>query len=403
MQLKTKNLLAIYTTFALDNLAATIVFPIFSPLFLGTQHTIISPITPLAIKTIILGVFLASFPLGQLIFAPIVGEYADHHGRKRALLLTVLAAAIGYFFCGYAIKEKMLTLLFLGRFVIGIAAGNLSVCLVSINDLCQDIKQRSKYYVYGSILAGAMFVLGPFIGGRLSSPSVASFFSPDFPMWVGFSLSIINLVIILLLFTETRLPREGSFDFYKALESVFGCFKLHEIKEMYKKYFFYLFAWNLVFQFIPAILIKRYGASVVFIGDLSAVMGLFWILGGLASRGLFRLVHCTKIQILIFLALNAASSFILFTATEKNFFEVMLAVYVTTAGATWPLFSSYISEKIGNRDQGRVLGLSQSIQSFSMLVAPLVGGFILTKSGESLFIISGLCVCFSFILMLRKL
>jgi DHA1 family tetracycline resistance protein-like MFS transporter len=116
---------SIFFTFAVDNLGATIVFPIFAPLFLEPSRGLIGADASLAYKTTMLGLFLGIFPFMQFIFAPIMGEYADHHGRKKALLLTTFLTFVGYALSAFGIHHHSLFIIFLARLIMGVGAGNL--------------------------------------------------------------------------------------------------------------------------------------------------------------------------------------------------------------------------------------------------------------------------------------
>jgi len=82
---KKTALFSVFFTYAVDNLGATIVFPIFAPLFLRANSPLFTPETPLALKTTLLGVFLAAFPLAQFFLTPLFGDYSEDevpNGRK---------------------------------------------------------------------------------------------------------------------------------------------------------------------------------------------------------------------------------------------------------------------------------------------------------------------------------
>ena len=78
------SLFSVFFTFAVDNMGATIVFPIFAPLFLDPSKHLMSPDASMAFKTTMLGFYLGLFPLMQFIFAPIMGEYAEPPWEKKS-------------------------------------------------------------------------------------------------------------------------------------------------------------------------------------------------------------------------------------------------------------------------------------------------------------------------------
>jgi MFS family permease len=44
------------------------------------------------------------------------------------------------------------------------------------------------------------------------------------------------------------------------------------------------------------------------------------------------------------------------------------------AGMAWPLCTALISHSAPSESQGKILGMSQSVQSLAMTVAPIIGG-----------------------------
>ncbi|MCH9612192.1 MAG: Tetracycline resistance protein, class B [Chlamydiia bacterium] len=372
---KTKSLFAIFLTFAIDYLGATIIFPIFAPLFLSHEHSLFTKDFSDNARGILLGIFLASFPLAQFFFSPIIGEFADRSGRKRTFLLTIISVIVGYFLSAWAIDARNLPALFGGRFLMGLAAGNMSVCLASIIDLSATTKEKIRYFTMGSAVAGIAFVVGPFLGGKLSDPTLCPIFGPSFPMWIGGYLAVANFFIILFLFHETlHAKAHGPFDFLKAYHNVQSALRTPTIKNLYVSYFFYFFSWNMVFQFIPALLVEVFGSNMGTIGDVTALMGVIWIVGTLVMS---RLIHTHRFvkpalytALVVFAVATALSGF----QRHLVLLLVISGVGVFFAGGMWPIFASAISGAAEKHMQGRVMGLSQSIQSLAMIIAPLLGG-----------------------------
>jgi DHA1 family tetracycline resistance protein-like MFS transporter len=397
-----RSLLAVLITFAVSSLSATIVFPILAPLFLSKSEAIIRGDIPENIRAILLGLFLASFPLAQFIFSPLVGEYADRKGRKKAYLITLGLEVIGYFFSAIAISWHHLSVLFVGRFITGLAAGNMSVCLATLVDLSPDEKTKVRYFSYGSAVIGVMFVLGPFIGGKLSDPSISPWFNLAFPMWIGVLLSLLNFIILWSLFKET-LDKEVKepFDPIKALHNVQLAFRTKEVKDLYIIYFFFLFAWNMLYQFMPAILVQEFGFNSSRIGDVFAFMGAVWIVGTILMNFIVHSGVNSKYVLIFSLAIFALVTLFVLTPKTMTFFLLFVAIGVFFAGGVWPIFTGAISNAAEQSIQGKVLGLSSAIQSLSMMLAPLLGGFFLQVHSQIPFMISAAATLIAILLLFR--
>lgn len=399
---KRQSLFAILTTFAISSLSATIVFPIFAPLFLSPTDSIIVADLPPNVLSILLGVFLASFPLAQFLFSPLIGEFSDHKGRKVAFLITLVLEAGGYALAAYGIKSGHLSLVFAGRFLTGLAAGNMSVCLATIVDLSESEKAKVRYFSYGSAVIGIMFVLGPFIGGKLSDTTISPLFTQDFPMWVGAGLALFNLLILALFFKETlQIKSHESFHPMKALSNIATACKAKSVRNLYFIYFFFLFSWNMMYQFIPAVMVKMFGSTSSVIGNVSAGMGLVWIFGTL----FLRLVLHTKIPrkplFLSMLIIFCLVALLIPIASSLFTFILIGVAAVFLAGSLWPIFTGAISSAAEPKMQGKVLGVSQSIQSLSMMLAPLLGGFFLQAHTSVPFGVSALSALIAAVLLTR--
>ena len=183
------SLAAIFFTFFIDNLCWSIVFPIFAPYFLDPNNVLFSSSIDEAMRNKILGFFLMAFSLGQFFGGPLVGEYADRSGRKKALAVSIVFTFIGLGVTAWSMKMHILWLLFFGRLMTGFFASNLSICLACISDLSATEKSKVKRFGMLSVLGGLSFILGALIGGKLSDPSLSSAFSPDLPLWIDSQIS----------------------------------------------------------------------------------------------------------------------------------------------------------------------------------------------------------------------
>lgn len=398
------SVFSIFFTFFIDTLGATIIFPILAPLFLNPSETILSETLSYNVKAAILGLFLGAYPLAQLIFAPIIGEFADRYGRKISFLITTGLTLLGYALCAVSILEKWIFLLFFSRLIMGASAGNLSLCLSALADLSESAKAKVKYYGIGSMVAGITFVLGPFIGGKLSDPTVHYWFNLAFPMWIGTILTAVNWFFLAIAFVETHHKRSKEpFDFIKGIHNIQMAFRTPSIKKLYFIYFFYLLSWNMLFQFIPAFLVTNFAAKNSLIGDVSAMMGLCWVIGSfILYKGLLPYVKPKRLLIAgasLFATILVICAFL----QDLVLFTGVLGLGVVVASFGWPLCAGAISDAAKGETQGRVLGLSQSMQSLAMMVAPIIVGPFLSKgSGTPFFIAAAASIVFGFLTIITK-
>jgi MFS transporter, DHA1 family, tetracycline resistance protein len=363
-------------TFFVDNLGWSIVFPIFAPLFLDVNNDLFAQSVSFPTRTAVLGVFLAAFPLAQFFGAPILGELADKNGRKKAFTFSIILTFIGYALSAWSI-HKSLVLLFISRVICGLFSGNLSVCLASLADLSKDEKSRISNFGYLSMIAGFSFIVGAFLGGKFSDSNINSFFNPALPLWIAAGLSLLNLFFILFAFYETtNLHKDLKYDFLESIHNIQKALKTKKIKQIYLIYFLFVFSWTIVFQFSPVLVIKKFHFSNSDIGNLAAVMGVGWAIGsGLINKILvkkFKPIKILEVALFLFTIICAIVAFF------NDVFSVisLLCLSVIIGGLAWPLCANLISSLSPKHMRGKILGMSQSMQSLAMATSPIVGGLV---------------------------
>lgn len=382
------SLASIFFTFFIDTLCWSIVFPIFAPYFLDPGNHLFSPQVSTATRTALLGVFLMAFSLGQFIGAPIIGEYADRHGRKRALIVSIFFTLVGLGLSAWSMGQHWLVLLFVGRLITGVFAGNMTVCLACVADLSSDEKIRVKRFGYLSVVAGFSFVLGAFIGGNLADPTISSMFSPSIPLWFATGLTLINLFFVLYAFEETgKGDLFVKFDFLESFRNIKTALRTEKLKRIYFIYFLFLFSWTILFQFTPVLVVQKFSFTASNIGDLALFMGLCWAIGsGYLNKILLRYFYPLRVLEFCLLSFTALCASVIFVHHLQSTLGVIGAC-VMVGGLAWPLCTGVISNLAPPNMQGKILGMSQSVQSFAMTLAPIAGGFAYRVSLNFIFLV----------------
>lgn len=377
MKKKKLSLASVYFTFFVDNLCWSIVFPLFAPYFLDVGNILFPKEVSEATRTTILGFFLMAFPLGQFIGAPLLGEYADRYGRRRALMVSVFFTLVGLAITAWSMGAHVLWVLFAGRLITGMFASNMSICLACVTDLSETERIKIKNFGYLSVLAGLSFVLGASLGGKLSDAEVSPLFTLNFPLWIAALLTVFNFLFICFGFRETAfLGQAGKFDLLESFRNIQQALRTEKIKRIYAVYFLFLFAWTILFQFTPVLMVQSFAFTGSDIGDLALYMGLCWAIGsGYLNKLLLHYFSEMRILewcLILFTILCACIGF------PKHLYSVLLiqGFCVIIGGLAWPLCTGVISNTAPRHIQGKVLGISQSVQSLAMTLAPVVGGMV---------------------------
>lgn len=390
------SLIAVFFTFFVDSLCWAIVFPIFAPYFLDVNNPLFATSVTLATRTTILGFFLMAFSLGQFIGAPILGDYADRFGRRRTLLITIPCTCMGLALTAWSMMAFHLVFLFIGRLVTGIFAGNGAICLACVSDLSENKTSKSKNFGYFSVIAGAAFVVGAFLGGKLSDSTVNSSFSPQLPIWIASSICVFNFLFVYLGFKETiRIDPSKKFCFFSSFQNIKTALITKKIHTIYAIYFLFLFSWAILLQFMPVIMVRRYQFTGSDIGDLALFVGICWSIGSSPIKQWLR-AHFPTSGILNICFL-ISFIFIAFVTYPEHMYPMLalLSVCVIAGAIIWPLCTSIISNLAPLEMQGKILSISGSIQALAITFAAVIGGYSFQWSIHLPFLIAAIATFFA--------
>jgi len=364
------SLATIFFTFFIDSLSLNIVFPVFAPLFLDPVDGLITHTNSFAFKVAVMGIFLGIFPLMQLFFCPLIGTYADRHGRRDVLVFTTALTFLGYMISCFGIHYGSLPWIFISRVVMGIGAANLSICLSALSDLSLTHKEKGSHYALCSLIACFALILG----GRLSYLMHDSTISSSLPMLIGGGLGLLNICFIFFFFKETLLYLPGTPPLRK---SIHFSLKKDSLFWYYSFYFCLLSAWHIIFLFIPPFVVNTLSVNPKNIGGVSTIIGICWIFG---SGVLYRIaVNYIEEKRILCVGSIILAVMIPFMGHAKNIFNLALLLGSASAmvGMLWPICTGAISKRASCEMQAETLGISQALLSLSIMICCFVSGFFL--------------------------
>ena len=176
---------------------------------------IVLPLLPrygkyLEASNVTLGLLMASFSMMQFLFAPWWGKLSDRIGRRPVLIIGLLGSTCSYALFGYASSlrkgEPLMGLsalhwLFISRIGAGIAGATLSTAQAYIAD-CTDEKNRGKGMALIGAAFGIGFTFGPLIGAAFVSDTLDDSLSPA-PGYVASVLSGLALLSAIFVLRES--------------------------------------------------------------------------------------------------------------------------------------------------------------------------------------------------------
>lgn len=325
-----------------------------------------------------IGFLIASYAAAQFIGSPIWGRFSDKYGRCPALMISIAGAVLGYIIFALA---NSLFLLFFSRIISGFMGGNISVAQAYIADVT-DKKNRAKGLGLIAAAFSLGFITGPALGGALS---VWGF---DAPAYAAAFLNLINLLAVYLWLPES-LSNEMRIQQKKAKRPLFNYDELRRllirplVGPLLQVRFFFCLAFAAFTTVFALYAQHRLGLNAQYTGYILAYVGFLliivqgFIIGKLTSFISEGNLLFASIILMFFSLLGWAF------VSDVVLLLIVLIPLALASGVFNTVINSSLSKAVDKEEIGFVLGLSASLDSFTRIIAPSAGGYILAQFGAS--------------------
>jgi len=397
-------MLVIIATIFIDMLGVGILIPVI-PLLLAspTSNFYLLPagVSP-SQGYILLGFLLAVFPLMQFFSTPILGQLSDTFGRKKLLAISLAGTCVGYILFAIAIITRNLPLLFLSRALDGITGGNISVAQAAIADITTPENRAKNFGLMGAAF-GIGFILGPYIGGKLSDPSLVYWFSAATPFWCAGILSFLNMLSVIFIFNETLKTAQAHvrIKWGQAIHNIINAFAMKKLRILFLTNFFYIGGFTFFTTFFSVFLIRKFNFTQGHIGDFFSYMGI-WIAFTqvVVTRTLSRYF---KEHAILKVTYIMGGVFVMMFFAPSVWWGLLFVVpfFSVANGLTQSNSLALISRSVGAEIQGKVMGINASIQALAQAVPPILSGYIAASiTPEAPIFIASLVIIFAGILFI---
>jgi DHA1 family tetracycline resistance protein-like MFS transporter len=394
---KNKTLVTIFFTIFIDLIGIGILIPVIPQLFANPD----SPEFMLRVGTslnkgyVLLGFLIALYPIGQFFATPILGQLSDRYGRKKILALSLLGTSISYVLFAYAIITKNIPLLFASRFFDGLTGGNISVAQAMISDVSLPENRARNFGMLGAAF-GLGFIFGPYIGGKLSDPSVVSWFTTATPFYFAAILAFINMLSVWFLLRETNMhPRSDKITWNKSISNIIHAAKMPGVNVIFITNFIFFAGFTFFTTFFGVYLINRFGFTQGRIGDFFAYVGIWSAFTQAVMVKLFVKFPQKKI---IQIAIVASGLLILAYFLPKHPWGLYLIppFFSLCTGLIMANLTSLLSRLAPMNMQGEMLGINASVQALAQSIPAILSGFIAASlTAETPIIVSSILVIFA--------
>jgi MFS transporter, DHA1 family, tetracycline resistance protein len=342
------------------------------------------------------GFLLSSYSLFQFLAAPYLGKLSDSKGRKPVLLISQAGTLMCWFVfvLAYFMPEKSifgfalpLYIIALARVVDGITGGNNSVTQAYVADITS---REEKSYVFGYLggIVGLGLIIGPGVGGFLSSGSIG---------YLGTVLCalVISLVTLISIYVglDESLPEDKRSKFEK--QPISQSFRLmYRIKKLnpppiIRK----IFAVRGCFTITMATYISTIALFMIDVFQFDErELGFFMLFVGffvsfnqvvLSKKFISWFGEYRTMRIGLFLC---TVGLICITLTENLWLYIPL-YYILNLGISLciPTFNSILAQTSRPQQVGEVMGISESIISLSNAFIPIIATMVYTWIGSQIY------------------
>lgn len=319
-----------------------------------------------------IGVLAASFPIGQLLFAPIFGQLSDKVGRRPILMLGLAGSAFSFFLFGLS---NSLPLLIFSRGLHGVfTAGAFPIASAYIGDSTTK-EDRATYMARLT----AMFSLGIIVGPGFAG--ILSIFSSTLPFYIAGIVSLIAAIFVYVFLPESLEISKRSISRISIASSLDSFWKLAQgVRGKNNVLFFAIFGWAFAisnFQVaFPLFTQSEFGFTSANIGFIFSLIGgvsaisQFFVLPRLVKR-----YSEYKTAVFATFMMGLGQIFIPYSATLGTLF-LFTAFSVFGGSMIRPTINTILSKET-DVGQGTIMGIAFSFTSIGRIIGPVIAGALI--------------------------
>ncbi|CAN5194462.1 tetracycline resistance MFS efflux pump [soil metagenome] len=319
------------------------------------------------------GLLTSIYSLCQFFAAPGLGALSDKFGRRPILLFCLLGSAVGYILFGIG---GSLAVLFIGRIIDGLTGGDISTMFAYIADVTKP-EDRGKMFGLLGATVGVGFMVGPSIGGLMSQISLSA------PFYLAAVVTLINAAFGYFVLPESLKKEHRMTDFSLHHLNPFGQLQSVLSNTLIRTLLFLGF-----FYFLPFAQLQGIGG--IFSKDIlhwnpTDIGFFFLVIGGvdILTQGVFAQKLLTKfgeLKLVTYGLVLTGLSYLVSSTNVINHSSILayisVIIFAFGSGLIEPSLGSLISRAADPREQGRVAGANQSLQSITRIVGPLLAAFL---------------------------
>ncbi len=375
---ESKSLLKVAPLFlviAIDSMGLGILFPILSAMLISHHSLFLPSGTSNFLRELIYGVTIGIYMIAWFFGSAILGDLSDLMGRKKALMICLMGATLGYITSAIAIGFHSLVFLIIGRVLAGFTAGSQPIAQAAIIDVSSP-ENRARNIGYILLAVSIGFVLGPVMGGVLSNTQWVSWFNFATPLYFAGILSLVNCALLFFSFKETFLrTKKIKIKLHYAIQIFKEAFQKKSIRVLSFVLLIETAGWSEYFTFVSQFLLRKFDYSASEVSFFIAALAVGFCVGfGLLVKPCakrFNLKNCVIFNLLI------AAILCLVTATAHIALVIWIAAVLIgmCVALLYSLLLTIFSNQVSAEEQGWVMGITSSVGALSFGITALISGF----------------------------
>ena len=370
------RLLPIYTVIFVGFVGYSLMITVFTPMVMYAHNGMLAPDSTTAQRTIVLGVLLSLYPLGQFFGSPVLGALSDRFGRKPTLLVSLSITTACYALISASLTLHSLALLMAASLIAGLAEANVVIAQSAVADVSTEAN-RNRLFGYIYLSASLAYVVGPLAGGKLADPALVPWFNYATPFWATFALLAVTLLWTAAVFRETRTaPVAVPGGYAAAFTNLRVVFTDRRLRLLYGVNFLIYLAIFGFFRCYPMYLVDQFRLNVSQVSEFVAwvavpiVIANLWLTDFLARR------VATRRIVVASAALTGIGMIAVTLPHDVNALWVTLFLAALALAVCLPACATMISVAVGADEQGRAMGNNQSLQVGAEALSGLIGGLL---------------------------
>lgn len=381
-------LVAVCAVTLLCTIGMAMPYPILAPIFVDGPADDFTHFAGMAPEWL-LGVALAANPAGILLGSLVLGPLSDRLGRRRVLVVSLLACAAFNLLTAGALEGRWYLLFVLARFASGLTEGNIAVARALLADHHGE-ETRVKAFAWLNAFQYGGWLLGPLFGGFLLRWGDAT----PFTIAALAMLGCIGLVMAGVPGGKAPAPAKPAVPPAYANGAMAGSTLgplIHDrdLRRLFLLQMAYMCGVTSLYDYAPLWCVTEAGFTSTGIAWITAAQSASMLVGTWLAGRLPAVDHPLRITALAALCGAAGLGLLVLLPDTPGVITIgLLGMPLAVYNAFMP---AWVSSRFAQHGQGRMMGLLTTIFCFANVAVALAGGALSLWNVRAVMAMGTLC------------